>query len=72
MIKNEHEYRVTNAQTQRFERALSQLAAPEAGAGLHPLVQRAQREAVQSQLDELREEIAEYDSLRCDQYHLPE
>jgi hypothetical protein len=38
-------------------------AASEAITGLHPLIQKAQRDALQSQLDELREQIAEYESL---------
>jgi transcriptional regulator with XRE-family HTH domain len=67
MIKNEREYRITKAQANKFEHALSQLATTEAIASLHPLIQKAQRDALQSQLDELREEIAEYESLRSGQ-----
>jgi transcriptional regulator with XRE-family HTH domain len=67
MIKNEREYRITKAQANKFEDALSQLATSEAVAGLHPLIQKAQRDALQSQLDELREQIAEYESLRSGQ-----
>lgn len=64
MIKNEREYRITKAQTAKFEQALSQLSAQEEGAGLHPLVQKAQRDAVQSQLEELKEDLEEYETLR--------
>ncbi len=64
MIKNEREWRITKAQASKFEHALSQLATPEAVAGLHPLIQKAQRDALQSQLDELRDEISDYESLR--------
>jgi ribosome-binding protein aMBF1 (putative translation factor) len=67
MIKNEREYRITTAQANKFEQALSQLDTPQAPGGLHPLIQRAQRDALQSQLDELREQIAEYESLKSGQ-----
>jgi hypothetical protein len=70
MIKNEREYRITKAQANKFEQALSQLAAPEGAAGLHPLIQKAQGDALQSQLDELREQIAEYEALRSGQWAL--
>jgi ribosome-binding protein aMBF1 (putative translation factor) len=64
MIRNEREYRITKAQAAKFERALSQLSTSGEGAQLHPLVQKAQRDAVQSQLEELKEQIAEYEALR--------
>lgn len=67
MIKNEREYRITTAQANKHERALSQLDTPQAPTGLHPLIQKAQRDALQSQLDELREQIAEYESLKSGQ-----
>lgn len=67
MIKNEREYRITKAQAAKFEHALAQLSGPGAGAELHPLVQKAQRDAVQSQLDELKDELEEYESLRSGQ-----
>jgi ribosome-binding protein aMBF1 (putative translation factor) len=64
MIRNEREYRITKAQAAKFERALSQLSTSGEGVQLHPLVQKAQRDAVQSQLEELKEQIAEYEALR--------
>jgi ribosome-binding protein aMBF1 (putative translation factor) len=65
MIKNKREYRITKAQATKFEQALSQLSSPTGeGSQLHPLVQKAQRDAVQSQLAELREELEEYELLR--------
>lgn len=67
MIKNEREWRITKAQASKFEHALSQLATSEAIAGLHPLVQKAQRDALQSQLAELQEQISDYESLRSGQ-----
>lgn len=64
MIKNEREYRITKAQAAKFEHALSQLSGSGEGSNLHPLVQKAQRDAVQSQLDELKDELEEFELLR--------
>jgi DNA-binding XRE family transcriptional regulator len=65
MIKNEREYRITRAQVAKFEQALSDLSAQGGGGDrLHPLLQKAQRDSLQSQLDDLREEIATYEALR--------
>jgi ribosome-binding protein aMBF1 (putative translation factor) len=63
MIKNEREYRITKAQAEKFERALAEISAS-GDTGLHPLLQKAQREGIQSQLEELQEQISEYEALR--------
>jgi transcriptional regulator with XRE-family HTH domain len=64
MIKNEREYRITKTQSEKFERALAQLSAVGGDARLHPRLQQAEREAVQSQLEELQEQMADYEALR--------
>lgn len=64
MIKNEREYRITKAQAERFERALAELSTSEGDPSLQPLLKKAQREGIQSQLEELQEQIAEYDALQ--------
>jgi len=64
MIKNEREYRITKSQAQKFEQALAHETASEEIADLHPLIQKAQRDALQSQWAELRQQIADYESLR--------
>lgn len=64
MAKNDREYRITKAQARKFERALSQLSESGEGAQLHPLVRKAQRDAVQSQLEELKESLLLSDSSR--------
>lgn len=64
MIKNERQYRITRAQAQKFTQAL--LRATEhrtAGSGIHPLLRKAQEDALRSQLDDLRAELSEYESL---------
>ena len=61
MITNERQYRITKAEATRFEEALAQ---PEKETKVHPRVRQAMREGIESQLQELREEIAEYEALR--------
>jgi ribosome-binding protein aMBF1 (putative translation factor) len=60
MIRNERQYRITNAQAERFLEALRAL---ESRPKDDPLCQ-IERAALQSQLDELREELKAYDRLR--------
>jgi ribosome-binding protein aMBF1 (putative translation factor) len=67
MIKNEREYRITKAQAVKFEQALSDLSNAGRNDSLHPLLQKAQRESLQSQLDDLREEIVDYEALKSGQ-----
>lgn len=65
MIKNERQYRITKAQADKFEKALAQSeAAPEMNNKLHPLVQKAQGDAMKSQFADLKAELREYDALR--------
>jgi len=62
VIANERQYRITNVAAREFEAALSRLDTVEAHRP--PNMRRAVREAMESQLEELREEVAEYGSLR--------
>jgi transcriptional regulator with XRE-family HTH domain/Zn-dependent peptidase ImmA (M78 family) len=68
MIKNERQYRITKAQATRFETALVQFmresTVKSADAEAHPLLRKAQEDALKSQLDELREQLEEYEALR--------
>ncbi|MDQ3132290.1 MAG: helix-turn-helix domain-containing protein [Acidobacteriota bacterium] len=65
MIKNERQYRITKAQAGKFEDALAQQAAnTETSNHLHPLVQKAQKDALASQFTDLKAELREYDALR--------
>ncbi|MBX3177959.1 MAG: helix-turn-helix transcriptional regulator [Candidatus Hydrogenedentes bacterium] len=61
MIQNEREYRITKSQAEKFARALEGFGAN--GASDLPLAE-LQRSALASQLDELREQLAEYDALK--------
>ena len=65
MIKNERQYRITKAQAEKFDHALSQIAQDEQQSlQLHPLLRKAQSDALRSQRDELRQQLGEYDALR--------
>jgi ribosome-binding protein aMBF1 (putative translation factor) len=64
MIKNERQYRITRAQSQKFEQALADLAScAENKKQENPILFETQRSALESQLDELQEELAEYEAL---------
>jgi ribosome-binding protein aMBF1 (putative translation factor) len=65
VIANEREYRIARAAAQRFEMALAQVE--DRGAERHPLLQKALRESIESELKILRAQLAEYDALRTGQ-----
>jgi ribosome-binding protein aMBF1 (putative translation factor) len=62
VITNERQYRITKAEAQRFTDALAQ--SDDTASQLHPRIRQAMREGAESQLEELREQIAEYEALR--------
>lgn len=62
MITNERQYRITKAEAKRFEEALA--GAEKASASVHPRIQQAMREGLESQLQELRDQLTEYEALR--------
>ena len=64
MISNERQYRITKAQAEKFRNAIADLDKAEPQEGVHPRLMQAQRDAMQSQLDEMLEEIAEYEHLK--------
>jgi ribosome-binding protein aMBF1 (putative translation factor) len=63
MIKNEKQYRITKAQVRRFQEALAELAARERPSNIAPRLWDAQRQAAQSQMEELREQVETYERL---------
>jgi ribosome-binding protein aMBF1 (putative translation factor) len=68
MIKNEKQYRVTQSQVKKFEEALTQLTQNLSKTEeVHPLLFKAQQDALQSQLKDLREELLEYEALKSGQ-----
>jgi len=62
MIKNARQYRITVAQIKKFRQAIAELKKAPAS-GTHPMLVKAQREALESQLADLSAEAAEYESL---------
>jgi ribosome-binding protein aMBF1 (putative translation factor) len=64
MIKNERQYRMTKTQADKFAQALALTERRESAPGVHPLLQRAETDALRSQLESLRQEIAAYEDLR--------
>ena len=70
MIKNERQYKITKAQAVRFSNALESLRQhPNNDDSLHPLIAKAQEDALCSQLADLESELSEYESLRAGQFH---
>lgn len=63
MIKNERQYRITKAQAARFSKALDNLR-HQPNPELHPMIARAQQDALRSQLADLDNELREYESLK--------
>ena len=62
MIANERQYRITKTAMREFAEALDRLETVEAHRP--PEVRRVMREAIESQLEELREQVTEYEALR--------
>jgi ribosome-binding protein aMBF1 (putative translation factor) len=62
MITNERQYRVTRSQLQKLEKSLPGNEASEGK--LDPRLRAAVRDGLQSQIDELQEQIAEYERLK--------
>jgi DNA-binding XRE family transcriptional regulator len=63
MIKNERQYRITKAQAQKFEQALAQLMQSEVAQQENPLLWQVQGDALSSQINDLQEELTEYEAL---------
>lgn len=62
MIANEREYRITGAAARRLEDALAHVE--DRSAERPPLLQKAMRQSIESELDVLRRQLAEYDALQ--------
>lgn len=63
MIKNDRQYRITKARAGEFEEALRLASGADAGSD-RSLFHRVQREAIEGQLSDLREELDQYDLLK--------
>jgi ribosome-binding protein aMBF1 (putative translation factor) len=63
MIKNDRQYRITKAAAVKFAEALKQFETAAEDPHVDPIVRRAEREALKSQLDDLRAQIRAYEEL---------
>ncbi len=69
MIKNERQYRITKAQAARFAETLRGIREGRGAVeGAHPLIVKAQEDALGSQLADLEEELREYESLKAGEF----
>lgn len=64
MIKNERQYRITQARVEEFRQGIVQSEAERPTNKLHPKLQRAQTDALRSQLQTLERELREYEDLK--------
>ena len=73
MIKNERQYRITRTQANRFVQTLQSLREKRGEAeGVHPLIAKAQEDALSSQLADLESEMREYESLKAGEFQFDE
>lgn len=61
MIKNERQYKITKSQIAKFAAALDELAARD---GANTRLRKLEADALRSQLDELRDEVTQFEQLR--------
>ncbi len=61
MIKNERQYKITKSQMAKFAAALDELAARD---GANTRLRKLEADALRSQLDELRDEVTQFEQLR--------
>jgi len=64
MIKNERQYRITNAEAQKFEAEVLRRESMPGTSDLHPLLAKAELDGLRSQLQDLQQELADYEALR--------
>ena len=64
MIKNDRQYKITKTQAEKFGKALRNLSKGTPVQNINPILAKAQREAIQSQYEELRQELKEYEELK--------
>ena len=63
MIKNERQYKISKVQLQKFRDSINAIEQTST-TKLHPLLVKAQKDSLKSQLDDLTNQIQEYEELR--------
>jgi cytidylate kinase/transcriptional regulator with XRE-family HTH domain len=64
MIRNERQYRITRAEASRFQEAVTAAQSAPSNLNIDPLFLQAEIDGLQSQLDEMLEDIQAYENLR--------
>ncbi|MBK8088084.1 MAG: helix-turn-helix transcriptional regulator [Chitinophagaceae bacterium] len=65
MITNDRQYKIANTQVENFQHSLEMLAIEQASAkNIHPKLLQIQRNAIESQLNDLLAEVREYEDLK--------
>jgi len=73
MIKNERQYRITKSQADKFAKALAGYRRDlSLDSDLHPILRKAQEDALESQLSDLESQLHEYDSLKAGNFSFDE
>ncbi len=69
MIVNEHQYRVTQQRLAEYEAILQQ--GPPAGVSVEPAATALLRRSMESQAEDLRQQLAEYEARRRQAHQVP-
>lgn len=64
MIKNERQYRISKVQLQKFKDSIAKLEQNKKTSMLHPLLIKAQKDSLDSQLVDLQKQMQEYEELK--------
>lgn len=70
MIKNERQYRITQARVEEFRQGIAQSEQEHRTSKLHPKLQQAQADALRSQLQSLERELREYEELKSGRHRV--
>lgn len=65
MIKSERQFQITNAQADKFAEAISRLRSRQSG---DPLLMQLESDALESQLDELRNQLKKADQVQTSKW----
>jgi transcriptional regulator with XRE-family HTH domain len=65
MIKNERQYQLSKAQIREFEASFSAADIVKESADIHPRFVAAQKDAIRSQIEELSQDVREYEALKA-------
>lgn len=65
MITNERQYRIAKSEVKKFERAIAAARAEKPRAEVHPRLHKAMIESLESELEVLRKQLHQYESLKA-------